>query len=440
MMDILRIYSLFAKHPVICTDSRKVTPGCIYVALKGENFDGNRFAASALKDGAVYAIVDDAAVVADERYILVENGLKATQALAHEHRNHFSIPFIGVTGSNGKTTTKELMQAVLSQKFEVLATKGNLNNHIGVPLTLFELHDRHEIAIIEMGASHPGDIEELCRIADPDFGLITNVGKAHMETMGGLEGVLKTKTELYRHVAARGGMLFVHSCDHALVDAAKGVHSMSYGALPTDDVSGRIVRSGNFVSVQWRRGAHVDWDSVAVVPTNLTGTYNLPNIMAAVAVGIHFGLTDEQIAVGLSAYEPSNSRSEVRQAGTNLLILDAYNANPSSMEVAINNLIAMDGERKSVILGEMLEVGPTSAEEHRAVCKRLQHLGLSNVHLVGKEFYAMKDDFPFMFFEQVDALNAWLQEHPLNNEVVLIKGSRGNKLEKAGELLLKAGA
>lgn len=437
-MNISRIYSLFTKHPVLCTDSRKVVPGCIYLALKGENFDGNRFAASALNKGAVYAIVDDAAVVRDERFILVESGLKALQALAREHRDHFSIPVIGITGSNGKTTTKELMQAVLSQRFEVLATKGNLNNHIGVPLTLFELQAQHEIAIIEMGASHPGDIEELCGITDPDFGLITNVGKAHMETMDGLEGVLKTKTELYRHVAARGGMLFVHSCDHALVDAAKGVRSMSYGALPTDDLSGRIVRSGNFVSVQWRRGAHVDWDSVAVVPTNLTGTYNLPNVMAAVAVGIHFGLTDAQIAAGLSGYEPSNSRSEVRQAGSNLLILDAYNANPSSMEVAINNLMAMDGERKSVILGEMLEVGPTSAEEHRAVCERLRHLGLVNVCLVGSAFYAMKNDFPFLFFEQVDALNVWLNQHPLHNEVVLIKGSRGNKLEKAGDLLLTA--
>lgn len=437
-MEIPQMYSLFVKHPVICTDSRKVTPGCIYVALKGENFDGNRFAGSALNAGAVYAIVDDASVVADERFILVENGLKTLQALARHHRGQFSIPIIGVTGSNGKTTTKELMQAVLSQRFEVLATKGNLNNHIGVPLTLFELHSKHEMAIIEMGASHPGDIHELCGIADPDFGLITNIGKAHMESMGGLEGVLKTKTELYRHVAARGGVLFVHSCDRALVGVSEGVRSTTYGALPTDDVSGRIVRSGNFVSVQWRRGAHVDWDSVPVVPTNLTGTYNLPNIMAAVAVGVHFGLTDTQIAAGLSLYQPSNSRSEVRQAGTNLLILDAYNANPSSMEVAINNLMAMDGARKSVILGEMLEVGPTSSEEHRAVCERIQHLGLTNAYFVGSEFYTFKNDFPFMFFERVDALNGWLQSNPLNNEVILIKGSRGNKLEKAAELLLKA--
>lgn len=435
-MDIRSIYALFKQHPIICTDSRKVVPGCIYVALKGDNFDGNAFAEAALEKGAAYAVVDDASVVKDQRFIKVENGLRTLQLLAREHRDQFSIPFIGVTGSNGKTTTKELMHAVLSQRFKVLATKGNLNNHIGVPLTLFELNDAHDIAIIEMGASHPGDIAELCGIADPDFGLITNIGKAHMESMGGLEGVLQTKTELYRHVGQRGGMLFVHSCDRGLVEAAKGIRSMSYGALPTDDVSGRIVRDGHFVSVQWRRGADVAWDTVPVVRTRLTGTYNLPNIMAAVAVGLHFGLSDAEVAAGLSGYEPSNSRSEIRQKDGNTYILDAYNANPSSMEVAINNLMAMDGELKCAILGEMLEVGPTSAEEHHAICERLRQLGLKRVCLVGKEFLRFKDDFPFDFFADVEELNAWLRQHPFRSSVVLVKGSRGNRLEKAVEVLL----
>lgn len=436
-MDIQQLHAVFQANPIICTDSRKVVKGCIYWALKGDNFDGNTFAVQALEAGAAYAVVDNPELAKDNsRIILVNDGLKALQLLARKHRDQFAIPVIGITGSNGKTTTKELMSAVLSQQFKVLATKGNLNNQIGVPLTLFELSVEHEIAIIEMGASKPGDIDELCRIANPEFGLITNIGKAHMETMGGLEGVLKTKTELYRHVSNRDGFLFVHSCDSGLVQCAKGTKSMHYGALPTDDVSGRIVRNGNYVAVQWRRNVEVDWDSIPVVNTNLTGTYNLPNIMAAVAVGVHFGLTDEQIAKGLSGYVPSNSRSEVRKAGTNLLILDAYNANPSSMEVAINNLMAMDGAHKSVLLGEMLEVGPTSALEHRAVCERLVTLGLTTVYLVGKEFCVMQHDFPFQFFENVSQLVDWLQQNPMQNQVVLIKGSRGNRLEKAAEFLL----
>lgn len=434
-MDIESLYHLFKEHPIICTDSRKVAAGCIYIALKGANFDGNAFAKAALDTGAVCAVVDDASVVDDERYVLVDDGLLTLQRLARHHRNQFSIPIIGITGSNGKTTTKELIHAVLSQRYRTLATVGNLNNHIGVPLTLLGLDDRHEMAIIEMGASRQGDIAELCDIADPDFGLITNIGKAHMQTMGGLEGVFITKTELFRHIAKRSGMLFVHSCDRRLVDAAKGVRMFTYGALPTDDVSGRIVRDGHFVSVQWHGRDESGWEDVPIVRTNLTGTYNLPNIMAAVAIGKHFGLADDEMARGLTDYVPSNNRSEVRQSGTNLLVLDAYNANPSSMSVALDNLMAMESNRRSVILGEMLEVGPTSSEEHRAVCERLLQLGLVNVLLVGKEFMNHRDAFPFRFFLSVDELILWLAENPLHNETVLIKGSRGNRLEKAADLL-----
>jgi UDP-N-acetylmuramoyl-tripeptide--D-alanyl-D-alanine ligase len=436
-MTIRELYELYKKHPLVCTDSRKIEPGCIYIALKGGNFDGNAFAFAALEEGAAFAVVDDVTLRKDERLIVMNDGLKTLQQLARFHRDQFNIPVIGVTGSNGKTTTKELMHAVLSQRFRVLATKGNLNNHIGVPLTLFELSDVHDIAIIEMGASHPGDIDELCNIANPNFGLITNVGKAHMETMGGIDGVFRTKTELFRYVTSNNGMLFVHSCDQGLVNAAKNVKSIHYGTMTTDDVSGRIIRDGNFVSVQWRRDTQLEWDSLPVVKTNLTGTYNLPNIMAAVAVGVHFGLSDIEIAKGLTGYEPSNNRSEVRRAGSNLLILDAYNANPSSMDAALSNLLAVNGSRKSVILGEMLEVGTTSRDEHWAVCQRLGTLGLTTVCLVGREFYALKDDFRgFNFFVDVDELIEWLPKNPLADEVILIKGSRGNKLEKAAALLL----
>ncbi|MCB9185670.1 MAG: UDP-N-acetylmuramoyl-tripeptide--D-alanyl-D-alanine ligase [Flavobacteriales bacterium] len=437
-MEISALYDLYCKHPVISTDSRKITDGCMYFALKGESFDGNAFALESLNKGAAYAVVDDGSLPTTSGIIKVENALKTLQDLSNYHRHQFDIPFIGITGSNGKTTTKELMYSVLSQKFNVLATAGNFNNHIGVPLTLFRLHPKHEIAIIEMGASKQGDIKELCEIANPNYALITNIGKAHLETMGGLEGVLKTKTELFDHIRNHGGKLLVHSCDKLLMQNASTDASFLYGALQTDDVQGQIVRDGNFVSVQWKRKEAEEGtlDNAPVVKTNLTGTYNLPNIMAAVATGIVFGLTDAEIAKGLSSYEPSNNRSEVRKKGTNTFILDAYNANPSSMEVAINNLVGSEGEKHSVILGEMLEVGPTSAEEHRNICERLASLKMKTVCLVGKEFNQFKSDFPFQFFENVDLLNEWLKDHPFDNETVLIKGSRGNKLEKAAELLL----
>ncbi|MCB9190765.1 MAG: UDP-N-acetylmuramoyl-tripeptide--D-alanyl-D-alanine ligase [Flavobacteriales bacterium] len=436
-MDIKALYDKYTTCSGISTDSRKITANCMYIALRGETFDGNKFALDSLEKGAKFAVVDDPTILDQDGIIKVSNGLKTLQDLSSYHRHQFEIPVIGITGSNGKTTTKELMHAVLSQKFNVLATSGNFNNHIGVPLTLFRLNPEHEIAIIEMGASAQGDIKELCDIADPNYALITNIGKAHLETMGGLEGVLKTKTELFDHIRIHGGKLLVHSCDKLLMQNASSDASFLYGALPTDDVQGQIVRDGNLVSVQWKRkeveGALND---APVVKTNLTGTYNLPNIMAAVATGIVFGLTDAEIAKGLSSYEPSNNRSEVRKKGTNTFILDAYNANPSSMEVAINNLVGSVGENHAVILGEMLEVGPTSAEEHRNICERLVSLKMKTVCLVGKEFNHFKNDFPFQFFENVEQLNEWLKDHPFDNETVLIKGSRGNKLEKAAELLL----
>lgn len=436
-MDIPELYALYTQHPAICTDSRKVTAGCIYFSLKGETFDGNTFAIEALEKGAAYSITDNRALPDTDGLIKVNDGLKTLQDLAAYHRHQFAIPVIGITGSNGKTTTKELMFSVLSERFNVLATVGNFNNHIGVPLTLFNLKPTHEIAIIEMGASRQGEIRELCEIADPNYALITNIGKAHLETMGGLEGVLKTKTELFDHIRASGGEILIHSCDKLLVENVGKKEAFFYGALPTDDVQGRIVRDGNFVSVQWKRKADVQpIDDAAVVKTNLTGTYNLPNIMAAVATGIVFGLSDEEISNGISSYQPSNNRSEVKKKGTNTFILDAYNANPSSMDVAITNLISSDGERHSVILGEMLEVGPTSGEEHRNVCSRLQLLQLNTVCLVGKEFQSFKNEFPFHFFLNVDELNEWLKTHRFENETVLIKGSRGNRLEKAAELLL----
>lgn len=436
-MNIEQLHSIFLKHREISTDTRTIPNGAIYFALKGDNFDGNKFAQDALDKGASYVVVDDRSLPDNDSFLHVKETLTTLQQLARHHRRTFDIPVIGITGSNGKTTTKELMHAVLSQRFKVLATKGNLNNHIGVPLTLLELDDTHDMAIIEMGASKQGDIEELCTISEPDHGLITNIGKAHMETMGGLEGVFKTKTELYRHIIARSGTLLVHSCDRKLVSAsADAAERFFYGALPTDDVQGRVVRQADLIAVQWKRNNdQTSLDKRPVVPTALTGTYNLPNIMAAVATGIVFGLSDEEVAEGISSYEPSNNRSEVRRKGSNTFILDAYNANPTSMMAAIDNLMGFEGQH-SVILGEMLEVGPTSEEEHRQVCERLLSLKMKTVCLVGNSFLPFANDYPFQFFENVTELNEWLNKHPFENQTVLIKGSRGNKLEKAAERLL----
>lgn len=436
-MEIRELYERYNSSSGICTDSRKVTENCMYISLRGEHFNGNDFAVESLKQGAKYAVVDDPSVPDHEGIIRVADGLKALQDLSNYHRNQFSIPVIGITGSNGKTTTKELMYAVLKEKFSVLATEGNLNNHIGVPLTLMRLSSKYEIAIIEMGASKQGDIKELCDIADPDHGLITNIGKAHIETMGGLAGVLKTKTELFDHLRKRNGKMMIHSCDKLLMENAGNDAGFFYGTLPTDDVQGRVVRDGNLISVQWiRKGSTHKIEDAPIAKTQLTGAYNLPNIMAAVATGITFGLSDKEIANGLACYEPTNNRSEIRKSGSNTLILDAYNANPSSMEVAITNLIGTDAENHSVILGEMLELGDTSESEHRQVCDRLTTLKLKHACLVGGEFTKLKDEYPFQFFENVDELNVWLAANPFDNEVVLIKGSRRNKLEKAAEQLL----
>ncbi len=436
-MKISELYEVYRQCRSISTDSRKITKGCFYIALKGESFDGNKFARESLEKGAAYALVDDHSIPENDRIIKVADGLETLQNLSSYHRHQFDIPVIGITGSNGKTTTKELMYSVLSQKFNVLATSGNFNNHIGVPLTLFELNPRHEIAIIEMGASAQGEIKELCGIADPNYALITNIGKAHLETMGGMEGVLNTKTELFDHIRTNGGQLLVHSSDKLLLENTKNDEKFQYGVLPTDDVQGRIVQDGNFVSVQWKRiEKKGSLDDAPIVKTHLTGTYNLPNILAAVTTGVVFGMTDKEIAEGISGYKPSNNRSEVRVKHTNTFILDAYNANPSSMEVAINNLIASEAENHSVILGEMLEVGSTSKDEHHSICERLQSLNMKTVCLVGVGFTQFKNQFEFDFFENVDELNEWLKVNPFDNETVLIKGSRGNRLEKSAELLL----
>jgi len=405
------------------TDTRAIGANCMFFALKGPNFNANAFAAEALTKGAKYAVVDDASVVADERYLLVPDVLRALQDLATYHRRTFDIPVIGITGSNGKTTTKELVHAVLSADRATLATSGNLNNHIGVPLTLLRLNKEHRIAIIEMGANKPGDIAELAAIAEPSYGLITNIGKAHLEGFGSYEGVIRTKTELYADIAKRGGILFVHADDPLLMQKSEGMHRLTYGNVSNASTRGNAVASESpFMElVIDDRGVHGHYH----ITTKIVGDYNAPNALAAVCIGRQFGVPDALICEALSTYTPSNNRSQFTDTGRNQLVLDAYNANPSSMTTALENFAAMPSARtKLVILGDMLELGTDSDKEHLAIVELVQRLKL-DAHFIGREF---QKAIPAAWASATDLLGH-LNASPVQGKLILVKGSRGIKLE-----------
>ena len=419
------------RHFLACngtsTDTRTVTPGSIFFALKGPNFNANAFAAEALSKGARFAVVDDPSVAVDERYLVVPDVLQALQQLATYHRRQFDLPVIGITGSNGKTTTKELVHAVLAADRPTLATSGNLNNHIGVPLTLLRMSHEHRIAIIEMGANKPGDIAELAAIAEPTHGLITNIGKAHLEGFGSYEGVIATKTELYADIAARSGVLFVNADDDLLMRKSEGRRRITYGRGPDPDTSGDVNGTGPFLEVVFagRDGnAHH-------VSTKLIGAYNLPNALAAIAIGQHFEILDDRIAEALAAYTPSNNRSQFTDTGRNQLVLDAYNANPTSMAAALENFAAMHSDRpKLAILGDMLELGPDSTKEHKAIVDLVARLKL-DAWFVGGEF--MKVTSAAM--PAAAEVNERIASAPMNGRLILVKGSRGIKLETVVPLL-----
>ncbi|MBP7409471.1 MAG: UDP-N-acetylmuramoyl-tripeptide--D-alanyl-D-alanine ligase [Flavobacteriales bacterium] len=407
------------------TDTRSIERGSLFFALKGPIFDANTFAATALTKGARYAVVDDPAVAEDERFLIVPDALQALQDLARHHRRSFQIPVIGITGSNGKTTTKELVHAVLSSTFPTLATIGNLNNHIGVPLTLLRLTAEHRFAIIEMGANKPGDIAELSAIAEPTHGLITNIGKAHLEGFGGFEGVLRTKTELYTFVRAHGGSLFVNADDPLLTEHAKGAQCITYGSNAGADTFGELAGGGPFLQLSFRG---VD-GSTRNAPMKLIGSYNLPNALAAIAIGQHFGVPDERTVEALCSYRPGNNRSQFTDTGRNHLILDAYNANPTSMAAALQNFASMSSDLpKLAILGDMLELGPTAAEEHRAIISLVRKLGIE-AHYVGPQFAEVLDGHGAPAHPNADALLAALQQEPVRERLILLKASRGTKLE-----------
>lgn len=461
-MEISKLYSRYLEHPQICTDTRNIIPDSIFVCLKGERFDGNQFALSALEQGASYVITENAALADNPRCIVVENSLETLQQLAAYHRQQLTIPVIGITGTNGKTTTKELVSTVLAQKFRTAYTKGNLNNHIGVPLTLLSIKPSDEIAIVEMGANHPGEIDFLCNIANPEFGLITNVGKAHLEGFGSFKGVIRTKTELYKHLAAMAGVIFVNSDNEILMERAEkmsqlpsspsvlpGVIPSIPGAKPsdyTDDFKVRGVNmpmasvvtygssetaecKGAFVSADpYMKFYFEDDDNVYTVQSQLIGAYNYDNAMAAVCVGRYFGVELFDIKTAIEEYCPSNNRSQFKRTERNALVLDCYNANPSSMGVAVDNFIAMKADNKVVMLGGMKELGGDSKAEHRKLFDKVKGGGFGQIVLVGDEFRFAEGEKDVLWFANSGDALAHLKANQLSGATILIKGSNSNKM------------
>ena len=428
-MEIKELYEIYKAHPVVTTDSRNCPEGSMFFALKGETFDGNKFAVAAIEKGCAYAVVDDKEIVHPQT-ILVDNVLETLQALARYHREQLDIPFVGITGTNGKTTTKELVATVLSKKYRVHYTQGNFNNHIGVPLTLLSIKPDCEMAVIEMGANHPGEIKTLANIALPTCGLITNVGKAHLEGFGSLEGVINTKKELYDNLAERGGHVFVNAANSFLMNVlnAESYTTYSSNVEESADINGRLLRCAPYVEFEWNN-KHI--------ATHFVGAYNLDNMLAAITVGLHFGVSEDDICSAISDYIPANNRSQLTKTEHNTLIVDAYNANPTSMMAAIDNFELMEGENKVAILGDMLELGEQSAIEHQNIVRRLIESKIEKVILVGKEFsqFIIHNsqfiiDSRFVAYESLEALLETQNIASMQSQLILLKGSNGIGLYK----------
>lgn len=427
-MSIIDLYDLFIHNPQITTDSRNCPKGSIFFALKGDKFDGNQYAGKALASGCVYAVIDNPDYYIGERTILVDNVLKTLQQLAHHHRKVLGLPIIGITGTNGKTTTKELLAAVLSTKFNLLYTEGNFNNHIGVPLTLLRLTHDHEMAVIEMGASHPGDIKELVDIVHPNYGIITNVGRAHLEGFGSFEGVIRTKGELYDYIHRSKGKIFIKKENEYLQSIAKGIEQITYGNGDDAFASGQVVSCDPFLVFNWKQQGKLH-----TVETHMIGSYNLDNVLATVAVGRFFKIPAERISRAIAAYEPTNNRSQFKKTDNNELIIDAYNANPSSMKVALDNFITMPVQPKAIILGDMRELGPTSNELHAEVVEQIKKGQFDKVFLCGEHFSKVGKEFSP--FATTEAMTEELRRQPLKGYHILIKGSHSMGLEKLVDIL-----
>ena len=423
-MTIAQLYEIYKKYPSVQTDSRKLKQGDLFFALKGPSFNGNSFAAKALEDGAAYAIIDEASFKVDERYILVEDVLTTLQHLALHHRLQFkNTPFIAITGSNGKTTTKELVHAVLSSQYKTYTTKGNLNNHIGIPLTLLSVGMDAEFAVIEMGANHQKEIAGYCTYTLPTHGIITNCGKAHLEGFGGVEGVRKGKGELYDHLRINGGTAFVMWDFDYLRDMSAGIKNLiTYGTAESDYI-GEVIKSEPFLEIKISKGAHTGH-----IQSQLVGDYNLPNLLVAVTVGHHFGVDDKKIKLAIEAYSPSNSRSQLMQVGSNTIILDAYNANPSSMKLAIENFAKQAYDEKLLLLGSMAELGAESEQEHSDILKLISQFKWKEVVLVGEEFRKVNTSYK-QFSNSAEA-GEWFKQQDFQKIAALVKGSRSTQMEK----------
>lgn len=433
-MEISQLYDIFKLHPVVTTDSRDCPAGSIFFALRGASFNGNAFAAKALEQGCSYAVVDEKEFVPqnDKRFILVDDCLHTLQKLANYHRRSLATKIIGITGTNGKTTTKELVAAVLEKKYNVLYTQGNFNNDIGVPKTLLRLKPEHEIAVVEMGASHPGDIKTLVNIVEPDCGIITNVGKAHLQGFGSFEGVIRTKGELYDFLRDNGGFVFIHNENKYLQGIANGLKLVKYGTSADDPslaVCGEVIECAPFLKFRWRLGLG-NWHEVQ---THLIGSYNVYNMLAAACIGTYFGVGEADVCDALQNYIPKNNRSQLDVTSSNKLIVDTYNANPTSMRAALENFRDMAVSPKMAILGDMGELGAVSHEEHQKVVDFLLDNHIDNVWLVGKEFG--KIDCKFRKFANVDEVKAEIARNKPTGYYILIKGSNSMKLFQLPELL-----
>ncbi len=420
------LYDIFSANNGICTDTRNITPNCIFFALKGDNFNGNAFAEEAIKKGAFKTIIDEKEFHKDTgETILVDDVLKILQELALFHRKKLNLPIIALTGSNGKTTTKELINAVLSQKYKTTATKGNLNNHIGVPLTLLSMDKSTEIGIVEMGANHPNEIARLCEIAMPDFGYITNFGKAHLEGFGSLEGVVNAKTELYEHLKKHGKTVFINEEDPIQIKRSNGMKKIVFCEKQEGKL--KLLEASNKVKVQFKD---------VEIQSNLIGVYNFPNIAAAISMGDYFGVSEEKIKHAIEGYFSSNNRSQLLEKNGNKIILDAYNANPSSMLAALENFKQAEGENKILFLGDMFELGNDADAEHQNIINFLEDNSLGEVYIVGSNFHKTLIKSPQIHkYKSFEDLKIQLEKNPQKDKFILIKASRGMALERIMDIL-----
>lgn len=429
-MEIDRLYQQFRQYPTVTTDTRNIPVNSIFFALKGERFNGNAFAEDALSKGAAYAVIDQPEYATSDRMILVDDVLHCLQQLANYHRRQLKLPILAITGTNGKTTTKELISAVLAKRYKVHFTQGNLNNHIGVPLTLLAMTPETEIGIVEMGANHPGEIKLLCEIADPDYGMVTNMGKAHLEGFGSFEGVIKTKSEMYDYLRGKKAKCFINADNPLLLKQAGHLEQITYGKTEGCFLTGELATTEYYLVVRalFPKG----W---LYLKSKLIGDYNFENLLAAACIGKYFDVDPLQIQKALDEYTPSNNRSQLIRSPKNTVIMDAYNANPTSMMMALNNFVSIDNDQKCLILGDMLELGEVSEAEHQKIVDYIQSNNFSEVMLVGPCFKKTIATHEKKKFDNVELLFDHLQTYPLENKLILVKGSRGIRLEKILELL-----